>query len=251
MFGDTIKEKNHIQVIFTSDPLGIMKPILSFVCWAPFLQTTHHVASHTTSRSEQCVQGLLFKRDKRPFNMATTWWHATINTRHIWIAQHSWLLGNIMETSVWLSMLFFFLLYHSGLCRHTVVSYQNESFSSKWELPCLPPSSLELWRRERESRQLSFWWKLILIGHYGSIRIFSPDTHYSRVHLLQKVGCLCQSSGEYFCQSHWLLQEKPSLVTSLELLKKSTYNETMKDGDLPQPTPAILELPKIHNVWAT
>ena len=26
----------------------------------------------------------------------------------------------------------------------TVVSYQNESFSSKGELPCLPPSSLEL-----------------------------------------------------------------------------------------------------------
>ena len=36
-------------------------------------------------------------------------------------------------------------------------------------LPCLPPSSLELWRRERASRQLSFWWKpLILIGHYGT-----------------------------------------------------------------------------------
>ena len=52
---------------------------------------------------------------------------------------------------------------------NTVVSYQNESFSSKWELPCLPPSSLELWRRERASRQLSFWWKaLILIGHYGT-----------------------------------------------------------------------------------
>ena len=48
-----------------------------------------------------------------------------------------------------------------------VVSY--ESFSSKWELPCLPPSSLELWRKERAKRQLSFWWKiLILIGHYGS-----------------------------------------------------------------------------------
>ena len=52
----------------------------------------------------------------------------------------------------------------------TVVSYQNESFSSRWELPCLPPSSLELWRRERASRQLSFWWKiLILIGHYGML----------------------------------------------------------------------------------
>ena len=49
-----------------------------------------------------------------------------------------------------------------------VVSYQNESFSSKQELPCLPPSSLDLWRRKRASRQLSFWWKtLILIGHYG------------------------------------------------------------------------------------
>ena len=52
--------------------------------------------------------------------------------------------------------------------QHTVVSYQNESFSSKWELPCLSPFSLELWRRERASRQLSFWWKtLILIEHYG------------------------------------------------------------------------------------
>ena len=49
----------------------------------------------------------------------------------------------------------------------TVVSYQNESFSSKWELPCLPPSSLEICRKERARRQLSFWWKtLILIGHY-------------------------------------------------------------------------------------
>ena len=49
------------------------------------------------------------------------------------------------------------------------MSYQNESFSSKWELPWLPPSSLELWRRERARRQLSFWWEtLILIGHYGS-----------------------------------------------------------------------------------
>ena len=30
----------------------------------------------------------------------------------------------------------------------TVMSYQNESFSSKWKLPFLPPSSLELWRKE-------------------------------------------------------------------------------------------------------
>ena len=124
----------------------------------------------------------------------------TINNCHTWIAQHSWLLGNIMETAVWLSMLFLFL--HSGLFRH-------------------------------------------------SIKIFSPDTHYSRVHLLQKVECLCQSYGEYFCQSHWLLQEKPSLVTSLVLFKKSPYNETIKHGVLPQSTPAILELPKIHNIWAT
>ena len=51
----------------------------------------------------------------------------------------------------------------------TVMSYQNESVSSKWELPFLPPSSLELWRKERAKRQLSFWWKtLILIGHYGT-----------------------------------------------------------------------------------
>ena len=30
-----------------------------------------------------------------------------------------------------------------------VVSYQSERFSSKWELPFLHPSSLELWRKER------------------------------------------------------------------------------------------------------
>ena len=73
---------------------------------------------------------------------------------------------------------------------NTVVSYQNESFSSKWELPCLPPSSLELWRRERASRQLSFWWKtLILIGHYGRIESFletGPDYLFS-IHRPQRV----------------------------------------------------------------
>ena len=51
------------------------------------------------------------------------------------------------------------------------MSYQNEIFSSKWELPSLPPSSLELWRKERARRHLSFLWKtLILIGHYGNVR---------------------------------------------------------------------------------
>ena len=34
----------------------------------------------------------------------------------------------------------------------TVVFYQNESFSSKWELSFWPPSSLELWRNERARR---------------------------------------------------------------------------------------------------
>ena len=41
--------------------------------------------------------------------------------------------------------------------RTTVVSHQSESVSSKWELPVLAPSSLELWRKERAKRQLSFW----------------------------------------------------------------------------------------------
>ena len=37
--------------------------------------------------------------------------------------------------------------------RTTVVSYQSEiQFSLKWELPLLPPSSLELWRKERARR---------------------------------------------------------------------------------------------------
>ena len=33
-----------------------------------------------------------------------------------------------------------------------MVSYQSESFSSKWELLSLPPSSLELWRKERAKK---------------------------------------------------------------------------------------------------
>ena len=40
--------------------------------------------------------------------------------------------------------------------QNTLVSYQNESVSSKWELPFLPPSSLKLWRKERARRQLSW-----------------------------------------------------------------------------------------------
>ena len=53
-------------------------------------------------------------------------------------------------------------------------------FSSKWELPCLPPSSLELWRREKASRQLSFWWKtFILIRNYGNTFLLK----YRRVHV--------------------------------------------------------------------
>ena len=70
--------------------------------------------------------------------------------------------------------------FRAYFAKYTVVSYQNESFSSKWELPCLPPSSLELWRRERASRQLSFWRKtLILIGHYGT----PPSRIFDLVHL--------------------------------------------------------------------
>ena len=64
-------------------------------------------------------------------------------------------------------------------CNLTVVSYQNESFPSKWELPCLPPSSLELWRRERASMQLSLWWKtLILIGHYGTFSLLLDGSEW-------------------------------------------------------------------------
>ena len=70
-------------------------------------------------------------------------------------------------------------------CNLTVVSYQNESFPSKWELPCLPPSSIELWRRERESMQLSLWWKtLILIGHYDTIqKIFMMNCKFLCIEL--------------------------------------------------------------------
>ena len=40
----------------------------------------------------------------------------------------------------------------------------------------LPPYSLELWRKERAKRQLSFRWKtLILIGHYGIIGPKMPE----------------------------------------------------------------------------
>ena len=50
------------------------------------------------------------------------------------------------------------------LLLHTVVSYQSESASSKWELPLLPPSPLsyEESRQQKGSshfnEKLSFWW---------------------------------------------------------------------------------------------
>ena len=45
------------------------------------------------------------------------------------------------------------------------MSYQSESVSLNWELPLLPHPP---WVMKRAKRQLSFWWKtLILIGNYG------------------------------------------------------------------------------------
>ena len=71
------------------------------------------------------------------------------------------------------------------MAKNTVMSYQNKSVSSKWELPSLPQSSLELWRKERARRQLSFWWKtLILIGHYGIVihrKVFPSWVHLSYI----------------------------------------------------------------------
>ena len=52
----------------------------------------------------------------------------------------------------------------------TVVFYQIESVRSKWELPMLPPSSLEVWRKKRAKLQLLSWWNALnLIGHCCSI----------------------------------------------------------------------------------
>ena len=44
-----------------------------------------------------------------------------------------------------------------------MVSYQSERFSSKWELPFLPPSSLELWRKERARKAALI---LMKISHF-------------------------------------------------------------------------------------
>ena len=90
--------------------------------------------------------------------------------------------------------------------RATVLSYQNESFSSKWELPRLPPSSLELWRRERASMQLSFWLKtLILIGHCG-IAVGKP-IHQKHLWYVPTAGLFPQSTLGYLCCSTRWLQD--------------------------------------------
>ena len=47
--------------------------------------------------------------------------------------------------------------------KDTVVSYQSERFSSKWELPFLPPSSLEWWRKERARKAALI---LMKISHF-------------------------------------------------------------------------------------
>ena len=44
-----------------------------------------------------------------------------------------------------------------------VVSYQSEIFSSKWELPFLPPSSLELWKKERAKRHFDRTLRYLLL----------------------------------------------------------------------------------------
>ena len=43
------------------------------------------------------------------------------------------------------------------------MSYQSERFSSKWELPFLPPSSLEVWRKERARKAALI---LMKISHF-------------------------------------------------------------------------------------
>ena len=91
------------------------------------------------------------------------------------------------------------------------MSYQNESFSSKWELPCLPPSSLKLWRRERASKQLSFWREtLIFIGHYSihQINIFSFKSK-------KYIGL-----GPTFHQLWWWILPCPTCTLSTQLLYK-------------------------------
>ena len=81
-----------------------------------------------------------------------------------------------------------------------LVSYQSEIVSSKWELPFLPPSSLELLRKERAWRHLSFWWALNLIGHYGMclLWILQPLVWPNAVRLLQALSRKSKNFGSRF-----------------------------------------------------
>ena len=98
--------------------------------------------------------------------------------------------------------------------RNTVVSYQNECFSSKSELPCLPPSSLELWRRERAIRQLSFRWKtLILIGHYDSIPLYCSLAEKSL--RMKKLITRASSPGRSLVLSYMLYENMDKILKKL------------------------------------
>ena len=96
----------------------------------------------------------------------------------------------------------------------TMVSYQNESDSSKWEVPFLPPSPLELWGKERARRQLSFWWNtLILMRHYSN-RIPFRAKNYTRtryhspkiLHVSFSSGKICEMVELYGAWPEYQLQ---------------------------------------------
>ena len=129
----------------------------------------------------------------------------------------------------------------------TVVSYQNESFSSKWELPCLPPSFLELWRKERARRQLSFWWKnshfnrtlryvnanilpqILYYYHKSEMRLIRTTfrsvsrkptfLHHWKEHLIAQL-----LSPTWLCLSHLIWFRRWSKTTMVSLwLQKTTF----------------------------
>ena len=82
-----------------------------------------------------------------------------------------------------------------------MVSYQSERFSSKWELPFLPPSSLELWRKERARKAALI---LMKISHFDrTLQYKAPEVTFS-MHIEANTGYhICSESLFFFALPRW------------------------------------------------
>ena len=143
----------------------------------------------------------------------------------------------------WVSNCIKYTVYKITYC--SVLS--NESFPSKWELPCLPPSSLELWRKERARGQLSFWWKtLILIGHYGRSKAMQSD--WISIHPPTCTLYLLQQGFDPYL-SHWPGSPEPSCAGQCgpqRIVPSLSLERTLK---LPLLLSESRTLPLSEKVW--